>query len=147
MMVKAHVSPGLREKTKPHVAQLQAETTRKTAAPSPQRWQRLRSPRRSAVLINFVCEGVMTGNRSARPSSQRPEPRSGVSLAHPARQIRNQHSYHVTNVNEDGTVPVVETPHFTIPDLNNFRLNALMPEANDGRRSATCSCHRRRSCE
>ena len=31
------------------------------------------------------------------------------------RRIWNQHSYHVTNVNEDATIPVVETPHFAFP--------------------------------
>lgn len=43
------------------------------------------------------------------------------------RRIFNQHSYHVTNVNEDGTVPRNEVPNWTVPNLNNFRQN-VQPE-------------------
>ena len=43
------------------------------------------------------------------------------------RRIWNQHSYHITNVNEDGTIPLVETPNWLVPGLNNFRLNAFLP--------------------
>ena len=43
------------------------------------------------------------------------------------RRIWNQHSYHITNVNEDGTIPLVETPNWLVPGLNNFRLNAFVP--------------------
>lgn len=39
------------------------------------------------------------------------------------RRIWNQHSYHVTNVNEDGTIPRTETRNWTAPGLNNFRQN------------------------
>ena len=39
-----------------------------------------------------------------------------------ARRIWNQHTYHVTNVREDGTIPAVEPPHWTL--LNTFRTNA-----------------------
>lgn len=39
-----------------------------------------------------------------------------------ARRIWNQHTYHVTNVNEDGTIPRVETPNWH--QLNTFRTNA-----------------------
>ncbi|MBN1771792.1 MAG: VCBS repeat-containing protein [Deltaproteobacteria bacterium] len=54
-------------------------------------------------------------------------------LGHPrgqwvrTRRIFNQHTYHVTNVEEDGTVPVHETRHWTAPRLNRFRLN-VQPE-------------------
>ena len=47
------------------------------------------------------------------------------------RRIFNQHSYHVTNVNEDASIPVAETPHFVVPELNSFRLNHLVPEGDD----------------
>ena len=40
------------------------------------------------------------------------------------RRIWNQHAYHITNVNEDGTIPAVESPNYLNPKLNNFRLNA-----------------------
>jgi hypothetical protein len=40
----------------------------------------------------------------------------------PARRIMNQESYHVTNVNEDGTIPQHETPHWKLN--NSFRAQA-----------------------
>lgn len=39
------------------------------------------------------------------------------------RRIWNQHTYHVTNVNEDGTIPRTEARNWTVPRLNNFRQN------------------------
>jgi outer membrane protein assembly factor BamB len=39
------------------------------------------------------------------------------------RRIWNQHTYHVTNIEEDGTVPRMESPNWTVPRLNNFRQN------------------------
>jgi hypothetical protein len=39
------------------------------------------------------------------------------------RRFWNQHSYHVTNVNEDGTIPRTEARNWTVPGLNNFRQN------------------------
>ncbi len=39
-----------------------------------------------------------------------------------ARRIWNQHTYHVTNVREDGTIPQVEPRHWL--NLNTFRVNA-----------------------
>ncbi len=41
------------------------------------------------------------------------------------RRIWNQHSYHVTNIDEDGVVPVTEPEHWLRPGLNSFRLNRL----------------------
>ncbi len=43
------------------------------------------------------------------------------------RKIWNQHTYHVTNINEDGSVPVEETENWTDAGLNNFRQN-VQPE-------------------
>ena len=43
------------------------------------------------------------------------------------RRIWNQHTYHVTNVNEDGSVPVDESPNWTVSGLNNYRQN-VQPE-------------------
>ena len=40
----------------------------------------------------------------------------------PARRIWNQHTYHVTNVREDGTIPQVEPQHWKL--LNTFRTQA-----------------------
>jgi hypothetical protein len=39
------------------------------------------------------------------------------------RRVWNQHAYHVTNVEEDGSIPVVEQPNHLQPGLNNFRQN------------------------
>ncbi|HJL50917.1 MAG TPA: CARDB domain-containing protein, partial [Polyangiaceae bacterium LLY-WYZ-15_(1-7)] len=39
------------------------------------------------------------------------------------RRIWNQHSYHVTNVTEDGQIPRSEEPNWTNGRLNNFRQN------------------------
>ena len=36
-----------------------------------------------------------------------------------ARRIWNQHTYHITNINDDGSVPTVESPNWAT--LNNFR--------------------------
>jgi hypothetical protein len=63
------------------------------------------------------------------------------------RRVWNQHAYHVTNVNDDGTIPAVELPNWAQPGLNNFRQNKqpggefsapdavislLAPKCNDG---------------
>lgn len=42
-----------------------------------------------------------------------------------ARPIWNQHSYHVTNVNSDGSIPAVEQPNWLDPRLNNYRENSF----------------------
>ena len=39
------------------------------------------------------------------------------------RRVWNQHAYHITNVDEDGTIPAIESPNWTQPGLNNFRQN------------------------
>jgi hypothetical protein len=39
------------------------------------------------------------------------------------RRVWNQHSYHVTNIEENGTIPQHELPNWTQPGLNNFRQN------------------------
>src|SRR5690606_38818142 len=39
------------------------------------------------------------------------------------RRIWNQHSYHVTNIEEDGTLPSPERPNHSTAGLNNFRQN------------------------
>lgn len=43
------------------------------------------------------------------------------------RRIWNQHTYHITNINEDGTIPRNEQPNWLTPGLNNFRLNTFAP--------------------
>ncbi len=41
----------------------------------------------------------------------------------PSRKIWNQHSYHVTNINDDGTVPKHEEANWLNKRLNNYRAN------------------------
>lgn len=53
------------------------------------------------------------------------------------RAIWNQHAYHVTNVNADGTVPAIELQHWLVPGLNAFRTNAFAPGDPDRTTSFT----------
>ncbi len=39
------------------------------------------------------------------------------------RRVWNEHGYRITNVEEDGSIPKVETRNWTVPGLNNFRQN------------------------
>lgn len=39
------------------------------------------------------------------------------------RRVWNEHPYHITNVEEDGTIPKNELPNWKQPGLNNFRQN------------------------
>jgi hypothetical protein len=39
------------------------------------------------------------------------------------RRVWNQHTYHITNVEEDGTIPKQEKPNWLEPGLDNFRQN------------------------
>jgi hypothetical protein len=41
------------------------------------------------------------------------------------RQIWNQHTYHITNVNPDATIPVLEENNWLVSGLNNYRLNTF----------------------
>jgi hypothetical protein len=41
----------------------------------------------------------------------------------PTRKVWTQHTYHVTNAESDGNVPVMEQDNWTTPGLNNFRQN------------------------
>lgn len=46
----------------------------------------------------------------------------------PTRQIWNQHTYHITNINDDGTIPIVEANNWLTPagdPYNNYRQNTL----------------------
>jgi len=47
----------------------------------------------------------------------------------PMRSIWNEHRYHVTNVNDDLTVPAQERPHWLLPGLNQAMINQRLPEA------------------
>lgn len=63
----------------------------------------------------FDCQGTrQSGVRVIQSAS-----RSWVRT----RRVWNQHTYHVTNVDEDGTIPTQEVRNWTVPGLNNFRQN------------------------
>ncbi|MGR9106365.1 MAG: MopE-related protein [Gammaproteobacteria bacterium] len=42
-----------------------------------------------------------------------------------ARRIWNQHTYHITNICEDGSIPLHEQANWLVPGLNNFRMNGF----------------------
>lgn len=41
----------------------------------------------------------------------------------PGQEVWNQHTYHITNVEEDGRIPSRETPNWRVAGFNNFRQN------------------------
>ena len=43
------------------------------------------------------------------------------------RKIWNEHTYHITNVNPDGTIPISELNNWEQAGLNNYRLNTFAP--------------------
>jgi hypothetical protein len=48
------------------------------------------------------------------------------------RPVWNQHTYHITNVGPDGSIPTEEVNNWLVDDLNNYRLNTFAPgEAED----------------
>ena len=57
------------------------------------------------------------------------------------RKIWNQHAYHVTNVNSDSTIPVVEQHNWLSPGLNNYRQNAFAIDDPDRLDSFTYVAH------
>ena len=46
----------------------------------------------------------------------------------PMRSIWNQHRYHVTNVNDDLTIPARARPHWLLPGLNQALINGRLPD-------------------
>ncbi len=47
------------------------------------------------------------------------------------RRIYNQYSYHITNVEEDGTIPKRETPNWSLPIFNNYGNNIAIFDVPD----------------
>jgi len=92
------------------------------------------TPRTSDTLLDYPCVADVDNDGSAEivtVSSQgfggAPTPtvqviRDADDRWIPARRIWNQHTYHVTNVREDGTIPQVEPKHWQL--LNTFRTQA-----------------------
>ncbi len=54
------------------------------------------------------------------------------------RRVWNQHAYHVTNVEEDGSIPAAPKPNWSTPGLNNFRQNK-QPDSEFGAPDAIVS--------
>src|SRR5690606_25880834 len=82
----------------------------------------------------FVCEAPPAGTPGAGNTcrASRPTGTLGIRVYRDAadrwvrsRMIWNQHAYHVTNVEDDGTIPRLSAAriNWTEPGLNNFRQN------------------------
>ena len=90
----------------------------------PYSWELGRLEARIAVIDNdgsaeIVVVSNMYGNMSS-PTVQVIRDKEDRWIQ--ARRIWNQHTYHVTNVREDGTIPQFEPPAWK--SLNTFRTNA-----------------------
>ena len=90
----------------------------------PYSWELGRLEARIAVIDNdgsaeIVVVSNMFGNMSS-PTVQVIRDKEDRWIQ--ARRIWNQHTYHVTNVREDGTIPQFEPPSWK--SLNTFRTNA-----------------------
>jgi hypothetical protein len=68
----------------------------------------------------FSCNGTKQSGISIFSSSNVPWVRT--------RAVWNEHAYHITNVQDDGTIPKKELPNWKQPNLNDFRQN----KAQDG---------------
>ena len=95
----------------------------------------LQVPRSSGTLIEYPVVADVDNDGSAEVLVVSNESYVGMQTAPalqvirdkedrwiPARRIWNQHTYHVTNVREDGTIPQNESPHWK--GLNTFRTQA-----------------------
>jgi hypothetical protein len=64
---------------------------------------------------SYTCNGTLTAGVRVFSSASSSWVRT--------RRVWNEHSYHVTNVEEDGSIPDVELANWTQPGLDNFRQN------------------------
>ena len=90
----------------------------------------LQAPRASITIVEYPvvvdvdndgsAEIIVVSNNAGQPTVQ--SFGEAESRWIQARRIWNQHTYHVTNVREDGTIPQFEAPHWQ--QLNTFRTNA-----------------------
>jgi hypothetical protein len=64
---------------------------------------------------SYICDGTMQSGVRVLGSASK----SWVQT----RPVWNQHTYHVTNVGDDGTIPKNEASNWTVAGLNNFRQN------------------------
>ncbi len=80
--------------------------------------------------IVVVSNGYASGNLAYQCNDGKNLAQSGVRVFGDSagswvrtRRVWNEHTYHVTNVNEDGTIPANELPNWKQAGLNNFRQN------------------------
>ena len=95
-------------------------------------------PRRSLTIIEYPIVADIDNDGSAEilvvsNFSDEDDPQPTVTAIRDAddrwiqaRRIWNQHTYHVTNVREDGTIPQFEEPHWKL--LNSYRTNAQIEQ-------------------
>jgi hypothetical protein len=69
--------------------------------------------------VGFACTTGQMGGAGIHVLGDDPLIDSWV----PTRRIWNQHSYHITNINEDGTLPQPETQNWLVSGFNNYRTN------------------------
>ncbi|RMH44891.1 MAG: hypothetical protein D6689_01260 [Deltaproteobacteria bacterium] len=67
----------------------------------------------------FACAPGQTGGAGIHVLGDDPAVDAWV----PTRRIWNQHSYHITNIEEDGTLPRPERANWLLPGYNNYRTN------------------------
>jgi hypothetical protein len=99
---------------------------------------KMQAPRSSGTLVEYPtvadidndghAEILVVSNIGLVPHLQAIEDREDRWI--PTRRIWNQDSYHVTNVNEDGSIPQFESPHWL--GLNTWRVNAQFETATGG---------------
>ncbi len=83
-----------------------------------------------AELLTVANLSEVKPNASCKQKDPDFAPRAGVyaygaamSDWVPTRKLWTQHTYHVTNAQSDGNVPLLEQPNWSAPGLNNFRQN------------------------
>ena len=85
-------------------------------------------------LAGFVCAAPPAGTPGTGSTCRASHPMGALGIRVyrdsadrwvRSRQVWNQHAYHVTNVNDDGTIPRTSAAmtNWTTPGLNNFRQN------------------------
>lgn len=74
------------------------------------------------IVVASNAYGITCADNGSKQSGIRVFGSASGSWVH-TRRIWNQHTYHITNIGEDGKVPAVEPANWKQPGLNNYRLN------------------------
>lgn len=107
------------------------------------------TPSRNVTSLEYPIVADVNGDGTAEiikvladwPSAPRGIRVYGNPLWPPTRAIWNQYSYHITNVNEDGSIPQVEANNWTT--YNNYHENPVLSTCENPRRDVTVSGIRR----